>query len=74
MYADLHRLHHRFGHPHVEVLVNLLKRANIDQIDSETHRMLVRIEQSCTLCQECAQHPHRFKLNLRDNLYFNHTI
>lgn len=38
--ADLPRLHHRFGHPHVEKLMNLLKRADSEKLNLKTRRQL----------------------------------
>lgn len=73
-YVELRRLHRSFGHPQIDKLVNLLKCADIDEVDSETHRILDRIERSCTPCKEYAKRPRRFKFTSRDDVHFNHSI
>lgn len=72
-YAELCRLHCRFGHPHVDKLYNLPKRAEVQDVDAYTRQMLERVEQLCGPFQEYAQRPRRFKFTLRDDIDFSRT-
>lgn len=49
--AELSHLHRRFGHPQVDKRVNILKRAEIEDVDAETRRMIERMERSFGPCQ-----------------------
>lgn len=42
-FSELRRLHCRFGHPHVDKLVNVLKGADISTITAEKRRLLEKI-------------------------------
>lgn len=67
-FPELRRLHRHFGHPHVDKLVNVLKRLKVSTITPETRKMLEKIERSCAACQEYAQRLRRFKFTLRDDV------
>ena len=73
-YTELKRLHKRFGHPHTDKLYNLLQRAGVSNVDSETRATLEGIALKCKPCQTYAQAPRRFKFSLRDDKEFNHTV
>lgn len=73
-YTELKRLHKRFGHPHSDKLYNLLKRADVSNVDSTTRAHLEEIARRCRPCQTYAQAPRRFKFALRDDKEFNHTV
>lgn len=46
------RLHRRFGHRHIENLVNVLKKSEVSRIMQKTQKMLDRIGRSCAAYQE----------------------
>lgn len=73
-YKELKRLHKRFGHPHADKLYNLLKRADLSNVDNSTRATLEEITRKCKPCQTYAQAPRRFKFVLRDDKDFNHTV
>lgn len=73
-YNDLKRLHRRFGHPTVEKLMNLLRRADVDRVGDDTRKALTEITRSCDPCQRYAQPPRRFKFTLRDEKFFNQSL
>lgn len=72
--SELRRLHKRFGHPTADKLLNLLKRSDIDQVDSATLSILEEISRRCRLCQFNAQRPRRFKFSLKSEKDFNQQI
>lgn len=72
--VELRRLHRRFGHPHVDKLINLLERSEVDSVTPETRVILLDIMRTCVACQTYAQKPRRFKFTLRDDKDFNHTV
>lgn len=61
--AELSRLHRRFGHPHTDKLINLIKRAATDQLDKKNRLKLEKIVWHCRLCQINAQNPRRSSLH-----------
>lgn len=71
---ELRRLHRRFGHPSTDKLMNFLKRADENNLKSNTRSILQNIVKSCTACQLYAQKPRRFKFTIRENKEFNHTV
>lgn len=54
--------------------MNLLERADINNIDSGTRKLLKKIERTSDPCQRYAQKPLQFKFTLRDDKDFNDTI
>eukprot|EP00171_Calliarthron_tuberculosum_P003348 IDg3348t1 len=72
--VDADRLHRRFGHPSVNKLINVLKRAEPDKIDESTRAALNRIVNYCKLCQYHAQKPRRFKFTIRSEKGFNQQV
>ena len=73
--TELKRLHRTFGHPTVEALINLLRRANPDEMNAEARKSLQEITNSCTVCVQNASRPRRFKVTIgSDDLRFNHII
>ena len=69
--AELSRLHRRFGHPSIERLHALLKRAG-QEVDKKS---IERLTKFCSYCQKHSKSPGRFKFRLADEtLDFNHSI
>lgn len=73
-YTQLRRLHNLFGHPHADKFYNVLKRAELETVDTKTRLMLEDIMRKCKPCQTYAKAPRRFKFALRKDKYFNHTV
>lgn len=73
-YTELKRLHKRFGNPHTDKLLNLLKLAELDNVDANTRSMLKDITRRCLPCQMYAQAIRRFKFSLRKDKYSKHTV
>lgn len=48
--SELRQLHHRFGHPHTDKLMNLLRKAKLDEVTETTRHTLENIGRSCKLC------------------------
>ncbi|EDU46201.1 conserved hypothetical protein [Pyrenophora tritici-repentis Pt-1C-BFP] len=69
--TELRRLHRRFGHPAVERLIRLLKRAGHEDVDE---RLLREIQTFCHHCQAHDPAPRRFKFRLKDDREFNFEI
>jgi len=68
---ELRRLHRRFGHPSVQRLVNILRRAkeNFDQ------KQIEHLVKHCHQCQAHSRALGRFKFTIRDeNIDFNAEI
>lgn len=72
---ELKKLHNRFAHPSVTALINLLKRSGLDEMPSETRRMLEDIARKCKECEKYAPKPAIFKVSMpEDTIEFNHEI
>ncbi|KAF7578904.1 hypothetical protein PtrM4_031440 [Pyrenophora tritici-repentis] len=69
--TELRHLHRRFGHPAVERLIRLLKRAGHEDVDE---RLLREIQTFCHHCQAHDPAPRRFKFRLKDDREFNFEI
>ncbi len=77
LYTESHlkRLHRVFGHPSVQALHNLLKRADPSNLSKDTKHTLMEISKQCEVCMKYASKPRRFKLTIgTEDLQFNHTI
>lgn len=72
--SELRQLHRRFGHPHTDKLLQLLRKADLDHVTEQTRTTLEKIVRSCKLCQLFAARPRRFKFTLRDDAQFNSTV
>lgn len=68
--AELRRLHHRFCHPAVERLVQILREAGHDVDDA----ILQPITKFCHHCQVNSPAIHRFKFTLTDERNFNNEV
>ncbi|EED23141.1 hypothetical protein TSTA_065940 [Talaromyces stipitatus ATCC 10500] len=68
---EMRRLHCWFGHPAVDHLHKLLKRAGHDDMD---YNNLVEIEKFCHHYQMNQQAPQHFKFTLNDDREFNYEI
>lgn len=73
-FSELRILHRRFGHIHVDKLVNVLKRSKISTVSAETRKVMEKIEKSFVLCQEFAKRPRRLKFTIHDDVEFNHNL
>lgn len=56
------------------MLLNSLKRAELDNFDSDTSSMLTKITRQYMPCQMNAQAPRRSKFALREYKHFNYTL
>lgn len=72
--TELSRLHRRFGHPHAEKLLQLLRKASLDNVTKTTRPTLEHITSSCGSCQVFAARRRRFKLTLHDKAHFNSIV
>lgn len=72
--SELRRLHRRFGHPHAEKLINVLRRADPSNVDENTRTILKKIAAQCRQCQFHTQRPRRFKFSLRAEKDFNKVV
>ena len=73
--TELRRLHRVFGHPSVNALANLLKRANPEEFTSDVRKTLQNISEKCDICIKHSSKPRRFKLTVgTGDLRFNHTV
>jgi hypothetical protein len=71
--TELRRLHRRFGHPTVERLYSILKRAGHENVHRESIEYLTKY---CAQCQKHRKSPGRFKFTLRtdEDPVFNYCI
>ncbi|EED20782.1 conserved hypothetical protein [Talaromyces stipitatus ATCC 10500] len=69
--VEMRRLHQRFGHPAVDRLHKVLKRAGHLDVD---YKVLAQIEEFCHHCQMNRQAPKRFKFTLHDDCEYNYEI
>lgn len=67
-------LHRRFWHPLTDKLMKPLRRSEVENFGSETHKALENIERACARCLAYTQKLQRFKFTLRDNTDFSHTL
>jgi len=72
--TELHRLHRRFGHPHVDKLIQFLHRVENNKVSENTRALLLKIAKYCKACQIYSYKPRRFKFTLCDDVDFNHSI
>ncbi|XMA19477.1 hypothetical protein WAI453_012268 [Rhynchosporium graminicola] len=70
--TDLRRLHHRFGHPSVRKLEDLLQQAGHEHNSG----VLKELTKLCKHCQLHGRSPGRFKFKLHDtdNIHFNYEV
>jgi hypothetical protein len=71
---ELQKLHKSFFHPSVDKLMNLFKRAQIQDLPSNTRATLEDIARHCDTCQRFGAKPFRFRVSLPDEVVFNHTV
>ncbi|EED15826.1 conserved hypothetical protein [Talaromyces stipitatus ATCC 10500] len=69
--VEMRRLHRRFGHPAVDRLHKVLKRAGHLDVD---YKMLAQIEEFCHHCQINRQAPRRYRFTLHDDCEYNYEI
>ena len=68
--SELRQLHRRFGHPSVQRLIKILRRAGYDT----NSRAIKYLNKYCHQCQMNAKSPGRFKFSLKDDYEFNYSI
>ena len=71
---ELRRAYQQFGHPSVDRLIRLIKKAGHD--DPEHRQILEKINEFCEFCQKHSRAPGRFKFMLKDedNAMFNYIV
>lgn len=74
MTSELRQLHQNFGHPSTDKLMKVLEKPGIADVVPVTSRVLNHIKRGCNTCQTYAQKPCRFKLTLRNDNYFTHSV
>lgn len=62
--TELRHIHRSFGHPSVCAPMELLKRAQGDDLDPETRKSLRNIEKQCSTCRVTSANPRHFKLTI----------
>jgi hypothetical protein len=73
-YGELLKLHQNFFHPTVNNLMNLFKRANIQDLPVDTRKSLEDIASRCDTCQTFSAKPYRFRVSMPDSIVFNDTL
>ena len=68
---ELRQLHRRFGHPSIQRLADVLRRAGHDDVNKD---VLAKLTKSCHQCQMHGKSPGRFKFTLKDDCEFNYSI
>ena len=71
---QLYRLHQHLFHPSAEKLLNLLKRANPENLPADTKHLLKDISKSCHACQVYSSKPIHFQIRDPASIVFNHEI
>lgn len=71
--SELRKIHRNFGHPSVNAMGNLLRRASQAEIDGTTRHCLKKITEQCRICQVHAAKPRRFKLKMGPRNYDSTT-
>ena len=72
---QLEKLYRQFAHPSSKKLYNLLKRAGLEAVDSDTLRKLEQIVSRCDPCQRIKIAPLRFRVTLdQENTRFNSKV
>jgi hypothetical protein len=69
--VELRRLHRRFGHPTVDRLTRMLRKAGHEDVDEDILRLITKF---CHHCQVNGTAPTRFKFTLKDDHEFNYEI
>lgn len=73
--GELYKLHPSFGHPSVQKLVEVLKRARPEELTAEARAALEDITEACRVCLKESNPRRRFKLTMRtDELRFNSIV
>jgi hypothetical protein len=71
---QLYRLHQHLFHPSADKLLNLLKRANPENLPADTKAVLKDISKSCHACQVYSSKPIHFQIRDPAAIVFNHEI
>jgi hypothetical protein len=72
--AELRKLHHSFGHPSVNALTNMLRRARPMESDG-VRKALESITKNIQICELSASKPRHFRLSIgTDYIIFNHVV
>ena len=68
-------MHKNFSHPSTESLMNLLRRSQLTDVNSELRKELEDIAAKCKSCQIFAPKPSIFRVSFpEDKIVFNHEI
>ena len=73
-YEELRKMHRNFFHPTVNNLMNLFKRARIQDLPADTRASLEDIASRCDTCQTFSAKPYRFSCSMPDTVVFNDTL
>lgn len=72
---ELRKLHKNFGHPSVNALHNLLKRANPLEDNPSLRREIEEVTRRCDPCAVFEKKPRRFKISIGiGNMRLNHIL
>ena len=72
--SELEKLHRRFAHPTTTKMMNLLRKANPENIDKRTRYILEQIYKSCDPCQRMSPKPFVFQVSMPDDIMFNNEV
>jgi hypothetical protein len=73
-YDELREIHCNFFHPAVNNLMNLFKRARIQDLPADTRASLEDIASRCDTCQAFRAKPYSFRCSMPDTVVFNDTL
>jgi hypothetical protein len=73
-YDKLRKMHRNFFHSTVNNLMNLFKRARIQDLPADTRASLEDIASRCDKCQAFSAKPCRFRCSMPATVYFNDTL
>jgi hypothetical protein len=73
-YDELRKMHRNFFHPAVNKLMNLFKRARIQDLPADIRASLEDIASRCDTCQDFSAKPYRFRCSMPDTVVFNDTL
>jgi hypothetical protein len=72
--SQLEKLRKHLYHPGTEKVINLLRRATLEDVTAETRALLDDIAKHCHACQVYSSAPIRFSLRTPDHVVFNQEL
>lgn len=74
-FPELQNTHKHFFHAKPERIYNIMKRAEVKDVNVETLKQLQDVATSCDVCQRLAKEPSRFRVALpADDVCFNRLV